>query len=169
MLDIETLGKIPGSVIVAIGAVKFQDGEILSEFYERIDLQSCIDCGLKMDASTVMWWLKQAEEPRMEITKPGKPLPMVLRMFSEWMADRESQVWGNGVGFDNALLSAAYTATGIYQPWKYSGDRCYRTLKNLFPAVEMKREGVHHNALDDAKDQAVHLMQILQIMFDTDS
>ena len=33
MLDLETLGNKPGSVIVAIGAVKFGNDEILDRFY----------------------------------------------------------------------------------------------------------------------------------------
>jgi len=33
MLDIETLGTRPGSVITSIGAVKFGGGEITSDFY----------------------------------------------------------------------------------------------------------------------------------------
>jgi DNA polymerase III epsilon subunit-like protein len=53
MLDLETLGHTPGSVIVSIGAVKFGGGKILDTFYHRIDAQSCVEHGLKMDVSTV--------------------------------------------------------------------------------------------------------------------
>jgi DNA polymerase III epsilon subunit-like protein len=37
MLDLETLGKSAGSVIVAIGAVKFWGGLILDSFHARVD------------------------------------------------------------------------------------------------------------------------------------
>ena len=45
MLDLETLGNKPGSVIVAIGAVKFGGGEIIDSFYERVDAESCVNLG----------------------------------------------------------------------------------------------------------------------------
>lgn len=161
MLDLETLGQKPGSVIVAIGAVKFQLGEIVSSFYERVDPQSCIDIGHKMDTSTVMWWLKQENAARLEITKPGKPIRQILETFAFWLADPDAEIWGNGAGFDNILLGDAYDRAQLQRPWKFWNDRCYRTLKNFRPDVVYPRDGTHHNALDDAKYQALHLMAIL--------
>ena len=163
MIDLETLGTSPGSALVALGAVKFGEGRIHSEFYERIDLQSCLGLGLRMDAATVLWWLKQADGPRLEITRPGAHLCEVLAKFKEWLADERAEVWGNGATFDNVLLSAAYEAAGMKQPWRYSGDRCYRTMAGMHPEVIMMRGGTHHNALDDARDQARHLMAIFSL------
>jgi len=167
MLDLETLGTKPGSVIVAIGAVKFRDGEILSEYYERIDPRSCVDAGLKVDVGTVMWWMRQDNAARLEIAKGGEPLKDVLEAFDNWIVNPEVEVWGNGVGFDNALLSAAYDAVKMDCPWEFYNDRCYRTLKNLYPQVGITRSGTHHNALDDARDQAIHLMKILDLIYGT--
>lgn len=161
MLDLETLGQKPGSVIVAIGAVKFSSGEITSSFYERVDPESCISLGLHMDASTVMWWLKQESAARVEITKPGKHLSPVLLDFADWLGDKDAEIWGNGAAFDNVLLADAYDRAQIQRPWKFWNDRCYRTVKSLRPDVTMQRDGTHHNALDDAKSQALHLMALL--------
>lgn len=161
MLDLETLGNKPGSVIVAIGAVKFANGEILDSFYERVDAESCVAAGLKLDVSTVLWWLTQSDAARLEITKPGQLLTAVLIRFAAWIGDKDAEVWGNGAAFDNALLAAAYDATATPRPWKFSNDRCYRTAKNLRPDVPMARSGTHHNALDDAESQARHLMAML--------
>jgi hypothetical protein len=163
MLDIETLGTRPGSVIVSIGAVKFGGGEILGEFYERIDMQSAMDIGLTVDASTIAWWLKQGDAARAELTKPAKPIFHALESFAVWVKDREAEVWGNGVGFDNVLLSTAYAHAQIPQPWVHWNDRCYRTMKGLHPQIPMERTGTHHHALDDARAQAVHLMKILSL------
>jgi hypothetical protein len=161
MLDLETLGNKPGSVIVAVGAVKFADGKITSTFYARVDPQSCIDAGLKVDVATVMWWLKQSDAARLEITKTGEPLAVVLSNFARWLGDADAEVWGNGAAFDNVLLADAYEALRLPRPWKFWNDRCYRTMKSLHPEVPMPRAGTHHNALDDATDQAFHLMSIL--------
>ena len=35
-------------------------------------------------------------------------------------------------------------------------------MQNLRPEVPMARGGTHHNALDDAKSQATHLMAMIQ-------
>lgn len=169
MLDLETLGTAPGSAILAIGAVKFGGGQILADFYRRIDLKNCIaSAGLTMDPSTVLWWLQQAEGPRLEIVKPGELLVDVLFGFSEWALtaqhpemEGEPEVWGNGASFDNVLLSVAYERMLMRRPWKYSNDRCYRTVKNLYPEIPLPRTGTHHNALDDARSQAMHLMAML--------
>jgi len=161
MLDIETLGTRPGSVITSIGAVKFGQGQIWSEFYTRIDMQSAVDAGLVIDPSTLLWWLKQSPAARSELLKPSIPLAQALQKFSEWVEDPDAEVWGNGVGFDNVLLATAYAYLQVKPPWTHWNDRCYRTLKNLNPRCEMDREGVHHHALDDARSQAIHLMDIL--------
>jgi 3'-5' exoribonuclease Rv2179c-like domain len=163
MLDLETLGNKPGSVIVAMGAVKFGEGRILDTFYERIDARSCVEAGLEMDPETVMWWLTQEDGARLEITKPGAPLGSVLSLFSVWLGE-DVEVWGNGATFDNVLLVDAYDAVGIPRPWRFSRDRCYRTVSALRPDVALVRAGTHHNALDDATAQAEHLMRVLAAM-----
>lgn len=161
MIDLETLGNRPGSVILALGAVKFGGGDIIASFYERIDPESCVAHGLQMDCSTVLWWLQQAEAPRLEITKPGKSLSVVLQTFALWLGEPDLPIWGNGAAFDNVILAEAYARAGIERPWEFWNDRCYRTLKSLHPEVPIDRAGTHHNALDDAKTQAMHLMKLL--------
>jgi inhibitor of KinA sporulation pathway (predicted exonuclease) len=34
----------------------------------------------------------------------------------------------------------------------------------LRPSIKLERVGTHHNALDDAKSQALHLMKILEAL-----
>jgi len=162
MLDLETLGARPGSVVVAIGAVKFDGEKITDEFYVRINAASCVQLGLQMDPETVMWWLQQADGPRLEITKPAANLSVALLQFSAWVGTDEAEMWGNGAAFDNVLLVEAYRAAGQKPPWDFWNDRCYRTMKNLCPQVIMQREGVHHHAQYDARDQALHLMAIFR-------
>jgi DNA polymerase III epsilon subunit-like protein len=158
MIDLETMGKGSDSAIIAIGAVRFSN-EIEDKFYVVVDLQSSIDMGLNMDASTVCWWLKQSDEARAKILEPGISLPYALTQLGGWIG-KDAKVWGNGASFDNAILATAYKKARLKQPWKYYDDRCYRTLKNLFPEIKMDRAGVHHCAVDDAESQAIHLLQI---------
>lgn len=158
MLDLETLGKIPGSIILSIGAVKFGDGLIFEEFYARIDAESAEAIGLVMDASTVLWWLRQSEEARREILLPGEPIIPVLTRFAAWLGETDADVWANSPTFDCELLAAAYSKTLIARPWKHWNERDYRTARKLLPEIQMERPGTHHNALDDARFQARYLM-----------
>lgn len=168
MIDIETMGNTPGAAILSIGAVFIKDGKLDEEFYQHIDLQSCLENGLKMDAGTVQWWMKQSDEARESITREtGANIIAVLADFFAWVSDNaegaDVQVWGNAATFDVVLMEEAFRRVGYDIPWKFWGHRCYRTLKNLFPGVPKPEfTGIKHHALDDAKFQALHLISILE-------
>ena len=162
MVDLETLGKNSHSVIISIGAVEFDTmhQKLGRVFHMVVDAQSCVDAGLEIDASTVMWWLQQSQEAREVFKAKGEPLTEVLRQFAAWYP-KGAPLWGNGATFDNVILSNAYDATDLKQPWSYTKDRCYRTLKNLMPTVKQENVGVAHNALDDARYQALHALKLM--------
>ncbi len=168
MIDIETYGNTPGSVIKSLGAVKFAlEGGIpviQSRFYQRIDPQTCIAVGLTIDPSTVEWWLNQPDQARKEMTLPGQPLMDVLNAFKIWVNDDNAEVWGNGATYDNVLVACAAKAVGVYMAWVHFKSRCYRTIKNANKdlPIDAFKVGTHHNALDDAESQALHLMAIWQ-------
>lgn len=166
MLDLETMGNGPQAAIVAIGAVEFDllTQEIGEKFYAAVDLASSVYWGGKIDASTVMWWLRQSDEARMALGRDGKDIGEALGLFADWLKGRgdrqQIKVWGNGVDFDNVILSSAYHNMSHPVPWEWFNNRCYRTVKKLYPYVEIRRSGTHHNALDDAVSQAEHLIKI---------
>ena len=64
MVDIETLGNKSRSVILSISAVKFdiKTGETFEEFHRTIDLKTCLDVGLEINADTFYWWTQQSKE-----------------------------------------------------------------------------------------------------------
>lgn len=169
MVDIETLGKSKRACILSIGACKFKPhGQgIESHFEVFIDPESCEKFGLKIDASTVMWWMdSQRDEARKEMMAPNLPrlpLDVALRAFNEWLG-KDVPVWGNGATFDNVILASAYEAAGVEQPWSFWNDRCYRTMKNVVPGVKLTRVGTHHSAAQDAVSQALHLQQIFHFL-----
>lgn len=167
MLDLETLGTKPGSVILSIGAVNFGPKGIGPKIYIPINQASSEASGLTTDRATLGWWLRQSPEARTvleETRKGGVRLPDALEQFAAFMRQCGSdvRVWGCGANFDNVLLSHAYSVVGQRLPWKYTNDRCYRTLKNLFPSITIERAGTHHNAVDDALSQAEHATRIMQ-------
>jgi exodeoxyribonuclease VIII len=168
MLDLETLGTGNNAVIISIGAVLFdKDGVSNETFYKRIDPQSCVDVGMEMSTSTVMWWMKQSDAARVEFNKPTVSIQQALLSFTTWLIQHagdfeDRKVWGNGATFDNVILDNAYKKCKLEKLWPYWGDACYRTLKNLFPEVKMERTGTFHNALDDARSQAFHCIRLLK-------
>lgn len=165
MLDLETLGNTSNAALISIGAVKFDPStkQITDRFYSRVDPQSCINAGLTINGSTVLWWFQQHESARGEFKGALPSLKIALDGFTHWMKKTSNnRVWGNGATFDNVILTNAYTALKMERPWSYRDDRCYRTIKALFPNVPLP-SGLNltgHRADHDAEFQAIHLMQI---------
>lgn len=160
MLDIETMGNSSNSAITAIGAVRFNSNGVTDKFQCLIDLQSSVNAGLSIDASTVLWWLKQDDSAREQFNHEGSVLQSGLINFANWCGN-DAIVWGNGAAFDNAILSNAYLKTKLKQPWDYWNDRCYRTVKALNHNISSDLFiGIKHNAVNDAMNQALHLIKI---------
>ena len=166
MLDLETMGTSPNAPIVAIGAVKFSLEDLTIDmedtFYRQIYLPDIVDMGAQICPYTVLWWLKQdkaAIEQTFLQNDPDEGAYGPLCDFAAWLPEK-AKVWGNGSDFDNVLLAETYKRIGEKVPWRFFNNRCYRTVKKLYPQVELKREGTHHNALSDAISQAKHLIEI---------
>lgn len=173
-IDLETLDKSPGGVILSIGAVFFNpncDGpamELGPQFYSVINVDSCKRAGFVVDADTLAWWAEQSEEARQVLAEAQEPTaPMLgeaLGSFGRWIGAhavaKELKVVGNGSSFDNAFLDVAYARMGMELPWKFWNHRDLRTYKDdamghgHYGLVLPKRQGTHHNALDDAVYQA---------------
>jgi exodeoxyribonuclease VIII len=158
MLDLETMSTASNAAILSIGAVKFSN-KIDDEFYSVVDLKTCTDVGLEIDNSTIEWWNNQSPEARQVFNEIPITLEQMLKDFSNWIGDKP-MLWGNGSDFDNVILSNAYKACGIEQPWAYYNNRCFRTLRALYPTIKFENSGTYHNALDDARSQALHMIKI---------
>lgn len=163
MLDLETMGHSSNAAIVEIGACVFNSEEgVVSEFSTMVSLESCLEEGLTVDASTILWWMRQKYEARGRFSTNEKApsLATALLAFKDWIPPKAT-VWGNGADFDNVILSNAYEVLGLKRPWPDFNDRCFRTMKKTFGSVQQPvREGVAHSALDDAKHQALWLLKI---------
>lgn len=157
MLDLETFGTKPGSVLRSIGAVAFNlKGEIGSEFYRNIDKASCVKVGLTTDPATEKWWSQQSPEAQASLQEDPRPLDEVVDAFHGWWrANKLTKVWAQGANFDPPMWEAAAVARGTVAPWKFYNVRDTRTAYDIgqFDPFPLKREGTYHNALDDAKHQ----------------
>jgi len=162
MVDLETMSTRSNAAICSIGAVKWKGAEIVDTFYCTIDLKTCKESGMHISKDTIKWWSEQNKEALRELTKNNIPLVEALDKFRDWFGTKSLPVWGNGAVFDNTILANAYFITDQEPPWKCWDDRCYRTLKSIFNWIPPDdREGVYHNALDDAIFQTKHAIKIL--------
>lgn len=169
MLDLETFGRCAGYGIMSIGATMFTlhpEPKIITTFYELITRESNTAAGLRIDSSTVQFWMEQEGPARAEFDRSiaGEGLPVwgALEEFSRWVGHPHNiLMWGNGSDFDNAILATAYNFLGKPQPWEFLGNRCYRTVKEMYPTIKIDRSrGTLHNAIDDATNQTEHLFRI---------
>jgi hypothetical protein len=159
MVDLETLGTDPNAVILSIGAVYFDADNLGAEFHRVLEIESQQQRGREVNPKTVEWWAGQSEQARAIFTAPSMLTFQALDEFTEFCGDQDISVWGNGADFDCVLLGSLYESFGKKRPWSYSKNRCFRTLKNTVVRESSnplpERLGVHHDALDDAKYQAL--------------
>lgn len=171
-LDLESLGKGPQAMILAIGAVKFDPYTgVLAEnpFYRVIDIED--PGGGVIDASTVVWWMRQSRDAQQAIFGEGVervPLTQALIEFSEWLGFNDSlpedqdypdvYLWERG-DKDCQWLISAYEGTGFKPPFAHNQYGCQRTFTKWSGAAAPAFEGIAHNALDDAiyQARALHL------------
>lgn len=187
MIDIETLGTKPGSVILSIGAVPFnleswEVAEMQEGFHQKISIASSILSGFNIEQGTLDWWRQQDTNATREsfdtLGYNGKPdaISGVLRGFS-WFVNSISEkfddgkckirVWGNGPTFDIAHLEKAYEMVEMKDliPWSYNRIRDVRTILDLAQTIsgfDHKEEefiGTKHIALDDAYNEALNVVK----------
>lgn len=154
MLDLETFGTKPGVILRSIGAVEFElDGTLGKKIYANIDRASCEAAGLVADPRTEQWWSEQSKASQEALLVDPKPLKDVVTSFASWFGKQGAVcVWGHGAAFDPVIFEAAANAVGVEVPWKFWNVRDTRTVFDLFgfDTSGSKRDGVYHNALDDA-------------------
>lgn len=166
MIDLETMGTRAGCAIVALGAIKFDDySETSRPFYAAISLTSNQAYGLKFDASTIEWWLKQSKEAQAALLEAPNDIKDVLTHFADYLGDFET-IWSHGATFDLPILEMAYAQVLKRKaPWGYMQARDTRTLFALAGLHKIDRTaGVKHNALDDATAQAKAVQQCLRMV-----
>ena len=166
MIDLETLGTRPGSVILTIGAVRFDPTgkpvdqysppEILDHvFYRRIQRDSCVALGLTDHADTLAWWGKQSHETRHEAFDAGPryPIAKVMRDFTAWCGTDHPHPWSHGASFDISHCEDIFSRLSIRTPWNFWDIRDTRTLY-AFTGEKPDHDHNHHHAIHDAIAQA---------------
>ena len=166
MVDIETLGTTPGCVTLSIGAVAFnpQGSEMGEEFYNNLDVEDSTNMGFFTDPNTVAWWSKQSQEAKDHLVPNQLSVVEALQNFVKYFKSVGGEkIWCHGATFDAPILEHALKHVGIKVPWKYYNVRDTRTVFDLFQfdIRNVPRDGTYHNALADAKHQAICIQKAL--------
>lgn len=171
-VDLETLGRAAGCVVLSIGAVCVDETGLGTEFYSEISIRSCLEAGLEVDPETMDWWKKQGDTGKELLARCESPkapkLADVMEQFCAFVrleCGHGARPWGNGASFDIPIVERAILAVGMTAPWKFWDHRCHRTMRDHWmPWVgDEPFVGTKHHALHDARHQAKHLHRILAL------
>lgn len=175
VVDLETYGTRPGSVILQIGAKAFNRGTELTvndNFSTTINYPDSVGFGFTVDQSTVDWWKKQPTQLHRAVLSGVKSVAEALDSFEDFILTlyKESHaglnIWGNSNDFDLGLLKAYYHRFDQETPWKFRDERDFRTLKEVFRVdyEEIKQRynnPCQHDAYCDARWEASILEDML--------
>lgn len=169
MVDIETLDTRPSAVVLSIGVVLFNRRnpdvpfkELNLKFGKKEFRDEQIMMGRTVDKETVRWWKGQDAEARKLFNQANvSSVTEALEKLSTFILAEKVNllIWGNGANFDNVIVASMYDSFGMEAPWKFWNDRCFRTFKGEHGHIARPPafEGVKHDAVDDARQQALYL------------
>lgn len=157
MVDLETLGTTPGSVVLSIGACMFDPvaRSIGQRFYAGIRRYDSVELGLTVDRDTESWWLDQnAEARQLAFNGTLTPSTAIINFNNFWRENGAQFFWCHGANFDEPLLCSVYEKLGVKAPWEFWDVRCTRTIYHLAGVKPDRTQGTYHNPTDDAVNQA---------------
>jgi hypothetical protein len=163
-LDIETLGTKADTVILTLGAVKFdpysrQDPH--TPLYVKLDVDEQVAAGRTIDEGTLVWWELQPKEVFEDAMSDEDRISCkeFTKQLNRYLVGAE-RIWTQGPTFDIILLEHLYRSLEIPVPWMYYSIRDTRTIMDMGDASAKKNNATAHNALADAYSQAVMVQQI---------
>lgn len=155
MLDFKTLDVAECPVILSMGAVVFNENEIVDCIYEKIDQQSCLELGCTISDDTIAWWDKQSEAAKTAAfggtTNIGYAMGMLVDFYKKHDCE---EIWSAGALTDIRWTNNILIKLGMEKPWKFYKEMCFRTFRIYMPQFDFEKSGTVHNALDDAINQA---------------
>lgn len=165
MLDLETLSTRPESVILTIGAVKFdpfgKEVDTDSGLYYRVNVDEQLAMDRHVLESTIEWWGKQPEDVRDEALGEHErtSLEDMTVGLNRFLVGVEN-IWCQGPAFDIVILENLYRQLSKPTPWHFWQIRDSRTLFGVHGDPREKGRTGAHNALIDCYYQARAVQQI---------
>ena len=175
-VDLETLALDDRAVVLSIGVSTVSwlerdksyilDSEVYLNLMGTVGEQMLL--GRTVDPSTVAWWAQSQqatakerllkEESFYSLKNAGDTLRQFLKAVSP--EKNRLMLWGWGSGFDCNKIESLFPELGV-PFWMH---RCLRTVADLHGVEVGRTGGTAHHALDDARNQAVVLEQVLTMV-----
>ena len=160
MIDIETLGTEPDSVVLSVGAVKFDpftftDPHAKTLWRPSADEQMTADRSVLED--TLKWWSKQPQHIQDEAFSEDdrQPLATFFGELNKYLVGVD-KIWCQGPQFDMVILENLFKQFEHHQNWMFWQIMDCRTIFNMMPIDPRKAvQQDLHSADNDAYYQAI--------------
>jgi hypothetical protein len=173
MIDLETFGTSRKALVLSLGAVVFDPYAALPIGKSLYFIIEPYKEG-KIDYKAAVWWMNQDVVVRDIFLEKNATtsIKFALSELSKLFEDENIQyVWSHSSNFDIPILERLYekyfsTSPWIYRqirstsPWTYRQIRDVRTLLEI-TNTKIESSKYKHNALDDAKNQALAVSKAL--------
>jgi exodeoxyribonuclease VIII len=130
--------------------------------YIRIDIEEQEKLGREIDPDTLEWWGKQDPEIMLEAFSDEDRISLTEAMDQfhkfAWGCDK---VWSHGAVFDIIIIEDLLRQMERNAPWKFWDCRDTRTLFDIGHDPDMP-QAAKHNALEDAKRQAIGVQNVMR-------
>lgn len=175
MIDFETLALAPTAIVLSYGMFAFnryafEDTGYYSLYHgfgQKKFRDEQKELGRTTDKVTIAWWKKQTSDAQRVFkeatTDSVHEAVLDMKNFYVKFANKieDVYIWGNGGHFDIPIAESLFRTYGIAIPWKHYHPECFMTMKKQHGRIaKQPSKGTKHNALDDARYQALYLKQI---------
>ena len=194
MLDIETLGIEPNSIVTELGIYTFSKNESYTSasLHGRVGITDQVRAGRTMSSNTLIShfeknavnFLEYIDADKSNIGDALSALKLFVEAEKRKMPGCKIYIWANSPIFDIIILKDLYKSLGypieetIFNEdlFKYQTIMDYRTIINLIDKEDLNlikqevesesEEGSYHNALYDAIYQSKVLTKIAHYLGD---
>ena len=138
MIDLETLGNTHDTVVLTIGACKFNpftNEEPFEKLHLKLNVtQQKEEMNRQVNQDTLMWWGRQPADVREEAFCPENRISIedAHSVVKEWASDI-STIWCQGPSFDFPILKHLFESNDLITPWDWWRERDARTVEKLIP------------------------------------
>lgn len=145
MIDLETMDTEPSSVVLSIGAVIWETGQMPDdgplqwqvgehcEFMRTLDIQAQLDRGRTISERTMLWWMQQDKDAQAEaFASVRTPIHQVMQQFDDFALRAKglgvNAFWASPSTFDFPIWEDLSKMAGVTEPWHYRQVRDVRTV-----------------------------------------
>lgn len=172
MIDVESLGTDPGSLIVSFAIVPFNLQTMFTyqpAFLANISMESSYRKGMKTKADKLRTWIMNKDgrsEQRKELFVNDRDVTDVMVDAAAYisMFGADVYVWSKDM-LDLILMKDYFRACRIKTPWRYYRERCVRTVADFDPELRKEAENevsnIQYSPFNDCMVQIEYVRRII--------